>query len=110
MRAPQTKDTIMTEATIGTPADRSRIAGLLNRYPDLDSNELQETLSFLKKGAILDIGMLKGDPATLARIERVQNDHAAYFRPTVAQRAIVAALLIVPVLLMCWMAWYWGTK
>ncbi|MES2338862.1 MAG: hypothetical protein V4537_12270 [Pseudomonadota bacterium] len=100
----------MTETTIGEPARRDRIAALLRRYPDLPSDDTHELLTFLKTGAILDIGMLKGNPDTRDRIARVHADHAAWFRPTILQRLFVAALLVVPVLLMCWMAWYWGTK
>jgi hypothetical protein len=100
----------MTELTIGEPALRDRIAMLLQRYPDLPATEMHEVLAFLKNGAILDIGMLKGDAETRSRIERVQRDHAGHFKATLTQRLTVSALLVVPVLLMCWMAWYWGTK
>lgn len=100
----------MTDHSIGTPAVRDRMARLLHRYPALEPDETQEILTFLKTGAILDIGMLKGDPEMHDRIDRIQKDHAAYFKATPLQRLSVAALLVVPVLLMCWMAWYWGTK
>ena len=100
----------MTELTIGEPARRDRIAALLHRYPHLPAADTNELLAFLKSGAIIDIGMLKGDAATRDRIDRVQRDHTAYFKATIAQRITVAALLTVPVLLMCWMAIYWGTK
>ena len=100
----------MTDDSIGAPDVRDRMNHLLHRYPGLDPSETQEILAFLKAGAILDIGMLKGDPDTHTRIARVQRDHAAYFKPTPLQRLAVTALLVVPVLLMCGLAWYWGAK
>ncbi len=100
----------MTQTTVGDPARRDRLATLLRSYPRLSPPETDEVLAFLKDGAILDIGLLKGDPQVKAAIEQVHEDHPAHFKTSATQRLAVAAMLIVPLILMCWIALYWGSK
>lgn len=89
---------------------RSRIGDLLDRYPDLRPDERSDLIAFLTKGALVDRGMIRGDAKLAPIIEQVESDHPEQFRPSVRSSLLVAILLIVPLVLMCWFAVNWTAK
>lgn len=84
-------------------ARRSRIAGLLDHHPNLAPAETAEILDFLKTGSMIDIGMLRGDPAYRTKIEAVKAaDHGA-FRLSAGRSVLIGLAIALPFLLICWL-------
>lgn len=84
-------------------ARRTRIAGLLDHHPNLSPEETAEVLGFLKTGSMIDIGMLRGDPAYRAKIEAVKAaDHGA-FRLSAGRSILIGLAITLPFLLLCWL-------
>lgn len=96
--------------TVNDTGLRDRIAGLLNRYPALDPVELDELIAFIKSGPAVDRGMLKGDPLAAAAIRRVEADYPREFRLGLGRQLAVAAAIILPFLLICWLGWEVGAR
>lgn len=89
-------------------ARRTRIAGLLDHYPNLSPEETAQILDFLKTGSMIDIGMLRGDPAYRAKIEAVKAaDHHA-FKLGPIRSILIGLAIAVPFLLLCWLIADWG--
>ncbi|HEY0623144.1 hypothetical protein [Sphingomonas sp.] len=89
-------------------ARRTRIAGLLNHHPNLSPEESAEILDFLKTGSMIDIGMLRGDPAYRAKIEAVKAaDHRA-FKLGPVRSILIGLAITVPFVLLCWLIADWG--
>ncbi len=100
----------MSDNSLHSGDIRARIGDLLDRYPDIRPDERSDLLRFLTHGPIVDRGMIRGDAARATVLERVERDHPDHFRATLGSNLLVAALLIVPVVLMCWFAVYWAAK
>lgn len=92
----------MTEELANTEL-RHRIAGLLRRYPVLKPAETGELIEFLKTGPAVDRGMLKGDDALGLAIQRVEADHADEFRIGAMRQLLVAAMIALPFIALCWL-------
>jgi hypothetical protein len=84
-------------------ARRARVAGLLDRHPNLSPQETAEVLDFLKNGSMIDIGMLRGDPAFKPKIERIRAEHSTHFRLGTGRSLLVALAIAAPFLLLCWL-------
>lgn len=108
MCAPQ-REFSMNETVTDTSL-REHIAGLLNRYPALEPNERAELIAFIKSGPAIDRGMLKGDPTFAAAIRRVETDHPKQLRLGLVRQLLVAVLIILPFLSICWLGWEVGMK
>lgn len=89
--------------TIENAAVRDRIAGLLRRYPALQPIETGEIIDFLKAGPPIDRGMLKGDPEFGPVLALVQRDHPEQFKLSVARQLLLATMLALPFLAICWL-------
>jgi len=89
-------------------AQRNRIAGLLDHHPNLNPEETAEILDFLKTGSMIDIGMLRGDPAYRAKIEAVKAANHKSFRLGMGRSILIGLVITVPFLLLCWMIADWG--
>lgn len=89
-------------------ARRTRIAGLLDHHPHLNPEESAEILDFLKTGSMIDIGMLRGDPAYRAKIEAMKAANQDAFRVGPLRSILVALAVALPFLLLCWLIADWG--
>lgn len=89
-------------------ARRTRIAGLLDHHPNLSPDETAEILDFLRSGSMIDIGMLRGDPAYRAKIESVKADNQRDFRLGARRSILIGLAIAVPFLLLCWLIADWG--
>ena len=89
-------------------ARRNHIAGLLARHPDLAAAETAEILDFLKTGSMIDIGMLRGDPAFRPKIEQIRAENSAHFRLGAGRSLLIALGIALPFLLLCWLILDWG--
>lgn len=96
--------------TVTDTSLRDYIAGLLTRYPALEPSERKELITFIKSGPAIDRGMLKGDPTHAAAIRRVEADHPEQFKLSLARQLFVAAVIVLPFLAICWLAWEVGAK
>lgn len=79
---------------------RSRIAGLLRAYPDLEPAETAELLDFLARGSIIDVGYLRGDPQLKPIIDQVRADHPRRFRAGIVPTLLLLAMFAIPVFLL----------
>lgn len=89
-------------------AQRTRIAGLLDHHPNLNPEENAEILAFLKSGSMIDIGMLRGDPAYRAKIDAVKAANHQSFRLGIGRSLLIGLAITVPFLLLCWLIADWG--
>lgn len=89
---------------------RARMGDLLDRYPHLHADERSDLLRFLTHGALVDRGMIRGDATLGPIVERVESDHPDHFRASLSSSLLVAVLLTVPLLMMCWLAMYYSAK
>lgn len=89
-------------------ARRTHIAGLLDHHPNLSPEESAEVLNFLKTGSMIDIGMLRGDPAYRAKIEAVRTANHREFRLGPLRSILIGLAIVVPFLLLCWLIADWG--
>lgn len=89
-------------------ARRTRVAGLLDHHPNLSPDETAEVLDFLKNGSMIDIGMLRGDPAFKPKIEQIRAERSTHFRLGTGRSLLVALAIAAPFLLLCWLILDWG--
>lgn len=107
VRAPS-KDYIMEEQTGADLARRTRIADLLDHHSNLSAEETAEVLDFLKTGSMIDIGMLRGDPAYRAKIEAIKAANHSAFRLGIGRSILIGLTITLPFLLICWLIADWG--
>lgn len=86
------------------PAERERIAKLLQRYPKIGEDEVTEVISFLRKGPHLDVGMLTGDERLKPKLDAFMADHRRHFTLRAGEVAAVVAGII-GMLLLLWAIW-----
>jgi hypothetical protein len=98
----------MEEQTGADLARRTRIAGLLDHHPNLAPEETAEILDFLKNGSMIDIGMLRGDPAYRAKIETVKAANHTAFRLGISRSILIGLAITLPFLALCWLIADWG--
>lgn len=89
-------------------ARRTRIADLLGHHPNLSPDETAEILDFLKAGSMIDIGMLRGDPAYRAKIEAIKAANHSDFRVGMGRSILIGLAITLPFLLICWLIADWG--
>lgn len=92
-------------ATVGDPDRRNHIAGLLRRYPALDTAATAELVEYVAHGPVLDIGLLTSDAALKPVIERIREDHPDQFRLSWHRALMVTLVIVLPALLACWLMW-----
>ena len=82
---------------------RAHVAALLRAYPEIDPEEVAEVALFLKKGPILEVGLLSTDDDVRTALERFRADHASKlglsFKDYLVAAVIVAAFVATCVLL-----------
>ncbi len=84
-------------------ARRSRIASLLDHHPDLAPDETREILDFLKNGSMIDIGMLRGDPAYRTKIDVVNASGQGAFRLGIGRSMLIGLAIALPFIAICWL-------
>lgn len=84
-------------------ARRSRIASLLDHHPNLAPEETTEILDFLKNGSMIDIGMLRGDPAYRAKIDTVKASDQSAFRLGIGRSMLIGLAIALPFIAICWL-------
>ena len=104
----------ISEPTIarGLAADRAgvdRFESLLARYPGLTDPEIHEVLLFLRKGKVLELGLLSGNEAIKPQLERFRADHARDLSIG-RQELIFAAIVLVIVLAAVALLWNAGAR
>ncbi|OZA17937.1 MAG: hypothetical protein B7X90_13405 [Novosphingobium sp. 17-62-19] len=71
---------------------------MLQRYPDVDANDIAEITRFLKEGLIVEVGFLITDEKLSYKVEHFRADHADKLglssRDYVIVTIIVAALVL----------------
>lgn len=62
--------------SVAVDADRlAQIESLLSQYPNLNQDERQQILQFLRKAPILDRGLLTGNQSVAWALEAFRHDH-----------------------------------
>ena len=84
-------------------ARRSRIASLLDHHPNLAPDETGEILDFLKNGSMIDIGMLRGDPAYRTKIDAVKASDQGAFRLGIGHSMLIGLAIALPFIAICWL-------
>ena len=102
-------DSISKKHGVAANSARLRhIESLLARYPELSSEEEAEVLHYLRKGPLLDLGLLTGMESIRHALARFREDHRRELglqpRDFLAPAAILLFVLIVGAL-----AWNAGT-
>jgi hypothetical protein len=70
--------------------ERSRIAALLMRYPDLPDNELDRIHQWFRRGAsALDLGLLASDPKVAPHYRAYRADYYDRIKPVDWMRAAI---------------------
>lgn len=87
---------------------RQHIEQLLEHYPAITVPEEQEIVRFLRKGPIIDVGMVTSNEALQAKLARFRADHKADFSMR-GRDLVVFAVLLVAFVLACWLLWDAGT-
>lgn len=87
---------------------RQHIEELLERYPAITVPEEQEIVHFLRKGPIIDVGMVTSNEALQEKVARFRADHKADFSMR-GRDLIIFAVLLVAFSLACWLLWDAGT-
>ena len=91
-------DTLETSKTNHTrPAERDRIdriEGLLRRYPALTDDELHEVLAFLRRGSVLEVGLLTGRDDIRSQLDRFRADHKRALSIGVRELAVIAIIVV----------------
>jgi hypothetical protein len=84
----------------GLPIERvriERIEALLQRYPGLTDPELHEVLLFLRKGKVLEIGILSSNELIKPQLDRFRADHARDL--SIGRRELVIVGIVMLILL-----------
>ena len=89
--------------------NRERVEQLLGRYPDINLEESGEILRFLKKGPLLEVGLLSSDERLKPRLDRFRSDHARHFALG-AQGLVTAAVIIVAIVIVSALLWNLGAS
>ena len=82
------------------PVDRpriDRIEALLARYPGLTDPEIHEVLLFLRKGQVLEIGLLTSNETVKPQLDRFRADHARDL--SIGKRELAVAGIVLLILL-----------
>jgi hypothetical protein len=82
----------------GLPVDRvrlERIKALLHRYPALTDPEVHEVLLFLRKGKVLEIGVLTSNELVKPQLDRFRADHARDLSIGKRELAVVGILMLI---------------
>ena len=93
----------------GLPVDRvriERIEALLQRYPGLTDPEVHEVLLFLRKGQVLEVGILSSNELVKPQLDRFRADHARDLAIGKRELAIVGIglLIVLAAVAMLWNA------
>ena len=92
-----------------TESGRGRIEHLLGRYPDIAADETAEILRFLKKGPILEVGLLSSSDALKPKLDQFRTDHARHFTVG-AKGLVIAAVIVVTIVLVSMLLWNVGAS
>jgi hypothetical protein len=86
------------------PADRERIADLLEQYPRVSEDEVLEILTFLRTARHLDVGLLTSNDKIRPKLDGFMEDHKSHFRVKIGESAVVIGAII-GLLVIAWLVW-----
>jgi len=89
-------------ATHAAPISVPRMSDALRRYPDINEEELQQLIQFLKHGAQEDIVQATYVVGLEPRLSAFQRDHPEHFPSGLKAWAPLALLALVPLLAVLW--------
>jgi hypothetical protein len=72
---------------------REHISGLVVRYPNISEAETAEIIRFLKKGPLLDTGMLSSNEHIKPKLRQFIDDHAKEF--AIGIKGVMIVILVV---------------
>ena len=96
--------TVSAQRALREPSPRARIEDLLDRYPQVSTDESAEILRFLKKGGPTEVALLTSTAALQPKLQRFRDDHASEFRLRPKDYAVVATVVIA-LLVTCFLLW-----
>lgn len=82
-----------------------RCEQLLLRYPDIDADETDEIVQFLKKGSHLEIGLLGARDGVRPQLEAFKRDHRKRFALGPREYALFLLMTLTPLAAICWYVW-----
>lgn len=82
----------------------ARVAVLLRDYPDVETDETAEITRFLRKGCILEIGLLTADEELSPKVVRFRAEHAGKLGLS-ARDYLLAALIVAALVVACVLLW-----
>jgi len=86
---------------------RKRVERLLERYPEISLEEEAAVIRFLKRGAPLEVGLLKSSDAIKPQLARFRKDHADQFK--IGAWGVIAVLAIIATICaLVWLLWEAG--
>lgn len=99
-----------SDPTTVLSAAAQRTEHLLHRYPDLDPEEVREVARFLRKGPFLEVHRLTSSEPLAVKVAAFKAAHEAHFKLGLKDYALVVVAVLVPLFLLCWLAWDIGKK
>jgi len=83
-------------------AGRARAEKLLRSYPDVSDRETTEIIHFLKKGRLLEIGLVSGSDEFRQKVAAFRKEHARHFRLTAIEMLSFFSITMLPVGVVAW--------
>ena len=100
--------TLRKNSIAADPERLHHVQGLLARYPEIDADERQEILHYLRKAPALDAGLLTGIDAIRPQLDRFRVDHRQQLGLQKRDYAVIAIVLLF-VAILCGLLWDAGT-
>ena len=83
---------------------RAHVGDLLRRYPGISAGEAAEIIRFIKKGPVMEVGLLTADEELRPQLQRFRSDHASEFSLGIKEYAIIL-LIVAGAIGLCFFLW-----
>lgn len=86
------------------PQNLARTEGLLLRYPEVSSDEVEEIGRYLRRASAMDMGLLSTNHQAWSNAERYRLDHPRMFATTAKEKLIwtIATLTVIAIFVLLW--------
>lgn len=86
------------------PQNLARTEGLLLRYPDVSSDEVEEIGRYLRRASAMDMGLLSTNQQAWSNAERYRLDHPRMFATTAKEKLVwtIATLTVIAIFVLLW--------